>query len=206
MIRGRYGLLIAAVVVAMLSAAAGAGFLMIYSPLPDPSVATRQQLFQWLVLRDLSQEPVEIRQKILLRLDTEFGRSGDMDSTIENLEDSHRQTLWHNVTVLFEPWLLSKVQQYSQLPGSQKTEYIDCFLDRAELWNQVGAACLKNSASQGPKGGSSVTKLIMEQIQQCSNRAAPEQRQQIGAFMVAAQSRWLWRQLPSFKVFGKPAS
>ena len=55
MIRGRYGLLIAGAVVATLSVAAGAGFLMVYPPLPDPSVATGRELFQWLVLRDSGQ-------------------------------------------------------------------------------------------------------------------------------------------------------
>jgi len=192
--------------VAMLSAAAGAGLLMVYSPLSDPSVATRQQLMQWLVLRDLSQEPAEIRQKIVLRLDSEFENVGDLDSTIANLEDSHRRMLWHNVTVLLEPWLLGKVQQYSELPASQKPDYIDRFLDRAELWNQVSVASLKNTASEGEGRASSVNKLVIERIQQCSNHASPEQRRQIGAFMSAAQARWLWRQLPSFNVFGKPAN
>ena len=113
--------------------------------------------------------------------------------------------LWHNVTVLLEPWLLGKVQQYSQLPASQRTAFIDRFLDRAELWNQVGAACLKKSSGPEPKRVSSVSKLVMEQIEQCGNRAAPEERQQIGAFVAAAQARWLWRQLPSFNLFGKPS-
>ncbi len=204
MIRGRYGLLIAGVLVAMLSVAAGAGFLMVYSPLPDPSVATRQELFRWLVLRDLSKESVEIRQKILSRLDTEFEKIDDLDSTIKDLEDAQRQMLWHNVTVLMEPWLLGKVEQYSQLPASQRNDYIDRFLDRAELWNKVGSACLKNQASQRPKGDSSASELILGQIEQCSKRAAPDERRQIGAFMAAVQAHWLWRQLPSMDLFGKP--
>ena len=91
MIRGRYGLLIAGAVVAMLSVAAGAGFLMVYPPLPDPSVATRQELFRWMVLRDLSGESPEIRQKILSRVDTEFEDGGDLGSMIESMEDSRRR-------------------------------------------------------------------------------------------------------------------
>ncbi len=205
MIRGRYGLLIAGVVVAMLSVAAGAGLLMVYAPLPDPSVATRRELFHWLVLRDLSKESAEIRQKILSRVDTEFEKADDLNSTIEHLDDSRRRMLWHNVTVLLEPWLLSKVEQYSQLPASQRTEYIDRFLARAELWNKIGSACLKSGAPQGPEGGSSVSKVVMEEIEQCSNHAEPEQRRQIGEFMAAVQTRWLWRQLPSFNLFGKAA-
>ncbi|MGO9109435.1 MAG: hypothetical protein ACLP9L_09390 [Thermoguttaceae bacterium] len=205
MIRGRYGLLIAVVLVAMLSAAAGAGVFLAYLPLPDPSVATRQQLFRWLVLRDLSKEPGETRQMILSRLDAEFEKAGDLTATIENMEDFHRQMLWHNIGVLLKPWLLSKVEQYSQLPAAQRTDYIDCFLDRAEVWSKVGSACLKNSTDGGRKDGSSVSKLVMEQIRQCSDRAAPEQRQQIRAFVAAAQARWLWRRMPSFNLFGKGA-
>ena len=210
MIPGRYGLLIAGVVVAMLSVAAGAGFLMVYPPLPDPAVATRQELFRWLVLRDLSAASTEIRQKILSRVDTEFQAAGDFDATIESMEDSRRQMLWHNVTVLLEPWLLDKVEHYAQLPAAQKMDYIDRFLDRAELWNKIGTACLKTGSDQGsPRqgppeqwlaGGSSASKLVMEQIEQCSRRTAPEQRRQIGAFMTAVQARWLWRQLPSFNL------
>jgi len=194
-------LLIGVAVVAMLSAAAGAGLLLVFPPLPDPSVATRQQLFHWLVLRDLSQESAETRQKIFLRLDAEFEKAGDMDSVIGNLEESRRQMLWHNVTLLMDPWLMGKVQQYSQLPASQRVDYIDHFLDRAELWNQVAAACLTKDSGPGSNGSTSASKLIMEKIQQCSNRAGPEQCPQIAAFMAAAQVRWLWRQLPSF---GRP--
>ena len=88
--------------------------------------------------------------------------------------------LWHNVTVLLEPWLLDKVEHYAELPAAQKTEYIDRFLDRAELWSKIGTACLKSRAKQGPEGGSSASRLIMEQIAQCSNSrsagAAPADR------------------------------
>jgi hypothetical protein len=198
-IRGRYGLLIVVVVVAMLSVAAGAGLFMVYSPpLPDPSVATRRELFHWLVLRDLSKESAEIRQKILSRVDAEFENVDDITPTIEEMDEPRRQMLWHNVKVLLDPWLLGKAEQYSQLPASEKMGYIDRFLDRAEIWNKVGAACLKNSEGQGGSGASSVSKLIFEQIQQCSSRAAPEQREQVGTFMAAVEARWLWRQLPSF--------
>ena len=213
MIRGRYGLLIAVVLVAMLSAAAGAGFLMVYPPLPDPSVATRQQLFRWLVLRDLSKEPVEIQERIFRRLTDleeagELANTDDLSATIENMEDSHRQMLWHNITVLLRPWLFNRVEQYSQLPASQRIGFIDRFLDRAETWNKIGSACLKKNADGssgvgGQTAGASVSKLLMEQIQQCSDRAAPQQRQQIAAFMAAVESRWLWRQVPSFRMFGK---
>ncbi len=213
MIRGRYGLLTVAVLVVMLSAAAGAGFLLVYPPLQDPSVATRQQLFRWLVLRDLSKEPVDIQQKILSRV-TEIEEAGELDSAgdlgamIQNMEQSHRQMLWHNITLLLQPWLLARVEQYSKLPASQRLDYIDSFLARAAVWNKVGSACSKNleggnAGSEVQKEGASVSKLLMEQIKQLSDRAPPDERRQIAAFVAAVEARWFWRQMPSFGLFGK---
>ena len=108
--------------------------------------------------------------------------------------------LWHNVTVLLEPWLQAKVEQYSRLPAAEKTAYLDRFLDRTELWNEIGSACLKDGAKPGNKGGPSASKMVMEQIEQSARRAAPAQQRQITAFMAAVQARWLWRQLPSFSL------
>ena len=218
MIRGRYGLVIVGIVVAMLSVAAGAGLFMAFIPLPDPSVANRHDLLRWLVLRDLSKESAEIRGKILDRLDTEFEKIGDLDVSIEKLEDSHRQMLWHNVTVLLQPWLLSKAEQFSHLRGSEKASYIDHFLDRAygllghygilsptEVWTKVATACQKKDGAQASKSGGSVSKLMMDQIKQASDLAKPEQQREIGEFVAAVQARWLWRQMPSFNFFNKSA-
>jgi hypothetical protein len=210
MIRGRYGLVIVAVVVAMLSVAAGAGYFMVFVPLPDPSVANRHDLLRWLVLRDLGKESPEIRQKIVTRLDVEFENIGDLGMSIEKLDESRRQMLWHNVTVLLPPWLLGKVDEFSKLPASEKVAYLDSFLNRAEEWSKVAAACQKkdsstNDSSKTVKSGST-SKLVMDQIQQASDHAAPAERAKIGEFVSAVQTRWLWRQLPSFNFFGKPAT
>jgi hypothetical protein len=202
MIRGRYGLIVVGILVAMLSVAAGAGYFMVFVPLPDPAVATRPELVRWLVLRDLSKESPEIREKILGRLDTEFEKIGDLAPSIEKLEESHRQMLWHNVGVLLPPWLMGKAEQYSHLASSKKVDYLDRFLDRAEEWNKVATACQKKNTGKAA-GGSSVTRLIQDQMQSSEN-VSPQQRE-LSEFLSAVQARWLWRQLPSFNIFGRPA-
>jgi hypothetical protein len=204
-VRRRYGLLIGALVVATLGVAAGAGLYFVYAPLPDPTVATHRQLLGWLVLRDLSKEPVEIRQKILVRLDSEFEKTQDLEANIGHLEGYQRQILWQNFSVLLGPWLFDKAQQYSQLSSSHQTEYIDHFLDRAELWNKVGTACLKKEPGQTSESEWSAGTSVLKQIQRCCRDAEPGQRRQIEVFMTAVQARWLWRQLPALKLFGKPA-
>jgi hypothetical protein len=207
MIRGRYGLVIVGIVVAMLSVAAGAGFYMVFVPLPDPATATRHDLLRWLVLRDLDKESPEIRQKIVSRLDTEFETVGDLGSSIAKLEESRRKMLWHNFTVLLQPWLAGKVEEYSRLPSAQRIGYLDHFLDRADEWNKIATACQSGNSGQAghssQKEKSSLTRLVMDQIQQSSEHAEPDQRQKITEFTAAVQARWLWRQLPSFNFFGQ---
>ena len=188
----------------MLGAAAGAGLFMVYSPLPDPAVASRHDLFRWLVLRDLGKESDDIRRKILGRVDTEFQNVDDMSATIENLDQPHRQMLWHNVTVLLEPWLLGKAEQYPQLPTSARNEFVDHFLDCAQQWSKVGAACTKSQGAAGQGTEAASSKQVIDQMQQCVNRANPDQRRKIATFVTAVEGRWLWRQLPSINLFGKP--
>jgi hypothetical protein len=205
MIRSRYGLIFVGVVVAMLSVGAGASYYMVFQPLPDPAVATRQELFRWLVLRDMSKESPEIRQKILSRLDTEFDTVGDLRESIESLDDSRRQMLWHNIVVLLEPWLLGQAEQYARVPASQKNDFIDHFLNRADDWGKVASACVAKKSDKGKTNDSVLSKLVIDQFQRSNDAATPEQRPKLGEFISAVKYRWLGRQFSSFNLFGKPA-
>ena len=114
MIRKRYGLLIVLSLVAMLGVAAGAGLYYVYAPLPDPSQATTEQLFRWLVTRDLSQEPASMQQAIIHRLDSDLGSTSELAESIAQLDESRRAMLWTNIGTLLSPWLLEKVDEYAE--------------------------------------------------------------------------------------------
>ena len=159
----------------MLSVAAGAGFLMVYSPLPDPSVATRQQLFQWLVLRDLSQESAETRQSFSSvwirssrRLAIWTRRARTWRTRTARCSGTMSRCSW-------SPGCLAKCSSIRNCPLPK-----DCLhrsLPRSRTLDQVGVACLKKSSGPEPKRVSSVSKLVMEQIERCGNRGtAPEER------------------------------
>jgi hypothetical protein len=75
-----------------------------------------------------------------------------------------------------------------------RKELVDRFLDRAEAWNKVAEACLNHAGQQ--QHDSSHSKLLMEQLRQCSDHATLPERQQIVAFVAAVQGRWFWRQMP----------
>jgi hypothetical protein len=213
MIRKRYGLLIVLSLVAMLGVAAGAGLYYVYAPLPDPSQATTEQLFRWLVTRDLSQEPASVQQAIIHRLDSDLGQTSDLTEVIAQLNESRRTMLWNNIGTLLSPWLLEKVDEYAKLPAAEQPAYLDRFLDRVDQWSKIGAACQqgssatisKSDAKSDAKPAGSHSKLIADRIAECSRHAEPAQKTRIAGFMTAVQGRWIVRQFSTFGLFGKPA-
>jgi hypothetical protein len=208
MIRKRYGLLIVLSLVAMLGVAAGAGLYYVYAPLPDPSQATTEQLFRWLVTRDLSQEPASVQQAIVHRIDSDLGQTSDLAGSIAQLDASRRAMLWTNIGMLLSPWLLEKVDEYAKLPPAEQPAYLDRFLDRVDQWSKIGAACQQSgsaiTAKSDAKPDGSLNKLIADSIAECSRHVEPAQQKRIAAFMKAVQGRWIVRQFSNFGFFGKP--
>jgi hypothetical protein len=202
MFRGRFGLMIALAVTAMLSVAAGAGLIIVYAPLPDPATATPEQLFRWLVTRDLANEPLEVQQAIIHRIDADLGPTGELTQGVSQLKASYRTMLWTNIGTLLQPWLATKADEYAQLPVRERQAYLDRFLDRVDQWNKIGTACLHDETA-GAKSDNSLTKLIAEKVADCSRHAEPAQRKRIADFMSAVQMRWIARQFGGFSMFGK---
>jgi len=208
MIHTRYGLLTVLSLIAMLGVTAGAGLYYVYAPLPDPAQATTEQLFRWLVTRDLSQEPASMQQAIVRRLDSDLGQTSDLAEAIAQLNESRRAMLWTNIGTLLTPWLLERVDEYGKIPAAERSAYLDRFLDRVDQWSKIGAACQQGESastatkSQGKAGGS-LSKLIADRIAECSRQAEPDQRKRIAAFMTAVQARWIVRQFSGWLKPGK---
>jgi hypothetical protein len=204
MFRTNFGLLIAFSLVAMLGVAGGAGLYYVYAPMPDPSQATTEQLFRWLVTRDISEEQEVVQQAIVRRLDSDMGSTNELAASITTLEAPRRAMLWANIGTLLNPWLLEKVDEYAKLPVAGQKAYLDRFLDRVDEWSKIAAACKQDGSANGAKSDSSLNKLIADRIAECSRRVEPAQRKQIAAFMAAVQGRWIARQFSNFGLFGKP--
>jgi hypothetical protein len=209
MIRSRYGLLIALTIITMFGVATGAGLFMAYAPLGDPSSATPEQLFRWLVTRDLSKEPAAVQLAFVHRLDADAGQSGDLAATVAELDDSRRAVLWNNIGVLLSPWLLEKANDYAKLPAANQNAYLDRFLDAIDQWSKIGEACVQGHSAQETKAegkknsGSPLSKLIADRVAQCSRHAEPAERKRISTFMSAVQARWVWRNLSKMWLPGK---
>ena len=209
MFRTHYGLMIVLSLVAMLGVAGGAGLYFVYAPMPDPSQATTEQLFRWLVTRDLSEEPANVQEAIIHRLDSDLGSASELAECIGQLNESRRAMLWTNIGTLLSPWLLEKVDEYAKLPAAEQPDYLDHFLDRVDQWSKIAAACQQGGSTpdekSAAKSNGSLNKLIADRIADCSRHVGSVQQKRITAFMTAVQGRWIVRQFSNFGLFGKPS-
>ena len=94
------GLLVLALALVVLAAAAVAGVALVNARPVDPAKVDRETLLQWIVTRDLAQEPTATRLALVRRLEEECRRGIDWDSLGGQLTDSQRQQLWDNIPLL----------------------------------------------------------------------------------------------------------
>ncbi len=175
---------------------------MAYAPLGDPSKATTEQVFRWLVTRDLAKERVAVQRAIVQRLESDLGQTNDFSAAVADLDESRRATLWNNIGVLLGPWLLERADRYAELPAAQQSAFVDHFLDSVNQWSKIGEACLQGRGSPSVKSDGSLSKLIADRIAECSRRAGPAEQKRISGFMAAVQARWIWRKVSAIPLFG----
>ena len=190
------GILTFLILAGLLVSAAIAAIRLLYPPLPHPAEANRDELVRWLVVRDLSVEPGEIRGVLAARLEEEFGTGLDWDAMRERLDQSQRERLWDNVLLLLEPWFMEKTDRYFELVATDRPAYLDQLLDTIAVWRGVDSfrpRQVGTSASDGQQGG--LLQALFARVEGWKKQANPQRREEINQFTVAIQKRWLIRHL-----------
>jgi hypothetical protein len=189
----RLGIVLGAILVVSASGVGAA--LYVQQRLPEPDACSREQLIRWLVLRDLAQEPVEVRHRLAIRLEQEFAQgSMNWQAAGARIDESHRVRLWKNVGLLAEPWFLGKVDQYISLSAQERMAYLDRLLDTLTQWKSVEQL----RPSSGQEGASpSFMAQLLQWVRQWQERADPQRRDQIDQFLLAVQARWMMRSIQS---------
>lgn len=107
-----------------LVAAALGGTAAWFLYLPHPNDSTRDQLFAWLVLRDLASQTPEIRQSLVDRFEAEILKGIDLSEVGVSLSPAQQQTVAANVEVLKYDWFVSSVDRYANVKEADKVEYL----------------------------------------------------------------------------------
>lgn len=150
--------------------------------LPSPSLANREQLLQWLVLRELSEYPPAIRRDLARALDREYGHGPDW-SALDSLDEATRRRLWDNFGLLVEPWLTDYWRQYQALPAVDRSAFLEKLIGKIRAWQRADGQ------------SSPAARLIAEKAEVWRAHAQSGDREQIGQFLAAIQAQWLIQEI-----------
>lgn len=167
------------------------GSVWLYScQLPSPESANREELLEWLVTRDLSDESPHTRSVLARRLDSEFVNV-DWENLNGRMTSEYRRRLWQNLPLLLDPWFLDKLESYYKQEESQRPVYIDSIIDR--ISDLSGINSLQESGLKGESPN--LVKLFLERVAAIKSQAEGERRERIEQFVNCIQTRWLCRNL-----------
>jgi hypothetical protein len=175
----------------VLLATGGVAAAFLFSGLPDPAVANRDQLLRWLVARDLSKESPETRLVLVRRLDEEFATGIDWESLAGQMSEGHREQLWKNIPLLFRSWLSEKAATYARLSQTQRSKFMDKVLKTLAAWQGADRLQAKQGSPSSPEAPRTLLMVFLDQIEACKRNAEPSDREQITQFVLALQMRAL---------------
>jgi len=111
--------------------------------LHEPRLAPDSDLFTLITTTDLLAEPVDMRLRVVRRLEPEFLRGVAWRNRIEALDDEQWELMQDNFTELTRLWLIEKAESYHQRSaGEEQDRYFEAEAKKLTSW---GAASLNRS-------------------------------------------------------------
>lgn len=169
-----------------------AASLMMPHGLPHPDIASRHELLQWVVDRDLAKESPETCLTLVRRLEGEFSATGvDWASLDGQLTDAQREQLWKNIPLLFRPWLGEKAAIYARLSNAERSRFMDSVMKMLATWQGADQLQVKKADKHTAKESHDLTAMLINQIEAYKRDAEPSERDRIDQFFLAIQARAL---------------
>ena len=177
----------------VVSMCAGGAFLYA-TRMPDPATADLRGLLRWLVTRDLSQEPSEIQEQILVRLEVELRQGFDVSGAREQLTVDQRAQLLKNADHLGRLWFLKQVDRYFAQIDAERLGFLDQLIDEVQ---QSGVVKTLSAlmAKDGQSASESMWISLRGRIEQWTARMEPKRKAQAEQFVAAVQGSLLLRTL-----------
>ncbi len=163
--------------------------------LPDPATADREGLLRWMALRDLSQEPPEVRDLLIRRFEEELDKGLEFSSRGE-VKESYRQQVRRNIRLLVVDWFRKGAQRYEATPPRERTELLEQQIAKLQRWNVVEMVL---AASAGGKKQLSDLERLMafdNWAQGWIAEAAPQEQPLLRNYVTALEGQLVARKLP----------
>jgi hypothetical protein len=162
--------------------------------MPDPATATKEGIVRWMVLRDLADEPEDTRRQLVTRIEELFVEPLDV-SQAATLDPHDVQRLRRNAEVLKESWFFAKIDGYYACLEALRSAYLDRQIQTVTRWAELDAGldAAAGARYQSSDFGERLSDFF-DQLDDWTNRAAPERRGRIRSVVKAGLIRWFARQ------------
>lgn len=179
--------------VLILSMSAG-GVFVYATRMPDPVTTDLRGLLRWLVTRDLSQEPAEVQEQLLTRLEVELRNGLDVGGARDQLTDLQRAQLIENADFLGRLWFLQQVDRYFAQIDAERLQFLDGLIDEIQ---QAGIAktLAHLMANENRTAPENMWVSLRERIQRWTAVLEPSRKAQAEQFVAAVQGNLLLRAL-----------
>jgi len=165
---------------------------------PDPGTASRQAIFTWLVVADISQEPLPWQVALVERLEAELQSGLDglaLDGpTGSLLTDAQHARLSGNISALKRVWFVHSVREYSSLPAASRPSYLDNRIETVLAWSALEGALSRDEGarkSSESRDGASVAAFFDQIEAWIENERDPRLQSQMTAAVHDGVVRWL---------------
>ena len=139
------GLAALTIILAIAAGAIAAGSWMFQGP-PDPTTASREAILRWLVLSDITHQPVATQLALVDRLEGELQKGLDVPPA-DTLGEKRLEVFSRNVTALKRLWFIERVKQYHSLPGQERKHFMDERVATVLAWSSMEDALQSSGKS-----------------------------------------------------------
>ncbi len=133
---------------AVTSIALGGGYWLWSLPV-SPATASREQLMRCLVLQDLRQQPRQVQQAWVDRLQRELTADFTPPNSATELSPRYQQQLTSNIQTLQAVWFDYRTEQYATLTPETRTPFMQEQIELIAAWPKL--AKLDPQGAQSPE-------------------------------------------------------
>jgi len=168
------GLILLSAIIALVAVIAFVIWYFMAMQLPHPSEANREQLFRWLVLRDVSRQPKDVQVALVDRLEEELSKGINAADGVRSLTDAQRQLVQMNIDFLKHVWFKTRVAQYHKLAPAGRLGFLKEQLQTIANWSTV-----EITAPGSESGGNNTTQGFFNEIEAWIVEAEGQEKQQM---------------------------
>ncbi len=193
----QHGTLALVTIAALVVSSIGVYVYLAYSHLPAPVDCSRQQLFHWLALHDLDDEPLETQDQLVDRLQEEILLGITVPETTGLTDSTIASQLSRNTELLKQRWFNTRCLSYSGLPPEKQNKFLDRQIETIEKWVELDAQVARlatsenDSESTNPPEASNKISDFFDDVEQWLREASEGRRQELKKAVEAGMLRWL---------------